>query len=118
MSVGLLGYVLVTSAAVARGRRLLLGDLQVYALTPVGVPLAEAAGRLLAAEAGADFVGSDDLAAKIQGGWTDFEVAIATPDQMKVCGKLGKILGPRGLMPNPKTGTVTMDLAKTVNEVE
>jgi large subunit ribosomal protein L1 len=71
-----------------------------------------------AQEAGADFVGSDDLAEKIKGGWTDFEVAIATPDMMKVCGKLGKILGPRGLMPNPKTGTVTMDLARTVNEVK
>jgi len=71
-----------------------------------------------ALEAGADFVGADDLAEKIKGGWTDFEVAIATPDMMKVCGKLGKILGPRGLMPNPKTGTVTMDLARTVKEVK
>ena len=71
-----------------------------------------------ALEAGADFVGADDLAEKIKGGWTDFEVAIATPDMMKVCGKLGKILGPRGLMPNPKTGTVTMDLTRTVKEVK
>ena len=71
-----------------------------------------------AKEAGADFVGSDDLAEKIQGGWTDFDVAMATPDMMKVCGKLGKILGPRGLMPNPKTGTVTMDIARTVREVK
>jgi large subunit ribosomal protein L1 len=71
-----------------------------------------------AKEAGADFVGSDDLAEKIQGGWTDFDVAIATPDMMKVCGKLGKILGPRGLMPNPKTGTVTMDIARTLREVK
>lgn len=71
-----------------------------------------------AQNAGADFVGADDLANKIQGGWTDFEVAIATPDMMKVVGKLGKVLGPRGLMPNPKTGTVTMDLEKTVREVK
>ncbi len=71
-----------------------------------------------ATEAGADFVGGAELAEKIQGGWTDFDVAIATPDMMKVCGRLGKILGPRGLMPNPKTGTVTMDLARTVNEVK
>jgi large subunit ribosomal protein L1 len=71
-----------------------------------------------AKEAGADFIGAEDLAEKIQGGWTDFEVAVATPDMMKVCGKLGKILGPRGLMPNPKTGTVTMDVARTVREVK
>jgi large subunit ribosomal protein L1 len=71
-----------------------------------------------AKEAGAEFVGADDLAEKIQGGWTDFDVAIATPDMMKVCGKLGKVLGPRGLMPNPKTGTVTMDIARTVREVK
>lgn len=71
-----------------------------------------------AKSAGADFVGTDDIAEKIQGGWTDFEVAVATPDQMKVVGKLGKILGPRGLMPNPKTGTVTMDIAKAVQEVK
>ena len=71
-----------------------------------------------ATEAGADFVGSDDLAEKITGGWTDFDVAIATPDMMKVVGRLGKILGPRGLMPNPKTGTVTMDITRTVKEVK
>ena len=71
-----------------------------------------------AKQAGADFVGADDLAEKIQDGWTDFEVAVATPDMMKVCGRLGKVLGPRGLMPNPKAGTVTMDVARTVQELK
>ena len=69
-----------------------------------------------AEEAGADVVGSADLAAKIEGGFTDFDVAIATPDQMGNVGKLGRILGPRGLMPNPKTGTVTFDVGKAVSE--
>ncbi len=71
-----------------------------------------------AEDAGADIVGSDDLAAKIKGGWTDFDVCVATPDMMRVLGPLGKVLGPRGLMPNPKTGTVTMDLARTVKELQ
>lgn len=71
-----------------------------------------------AAEAGADFVGADDLAEKVKGGWTEFDVAVATPDMMRVLGPLGKVLGPRGLMPNPKTGTVTMDVSKAVKELK
>jgi large subunit ribosomal protein L1 len=71
-----------------------------------------------AQEAGADIVGAADLATKIEGGFTDFDVAIATPDQMGTVGKLGRVLGPRGLMPNPKTGTVTMDVAKAVREAK
>jgi len=71
-----------------------------------------------AEEAGADVVGSADLATKIEEGFLDFDVAIATPDQMSVVGKLGRILGPRGKMPNPKTGTVTMDVGKAVREAK
>src|SRR5437899_6800784 len=71
-----------------------------------------------AQEAGADIVGGDDMVEKIQGGWIDFDAVIATPDMMRGVGKLGKVLGPRGLMPNPKTGTVTMDVAKAVKEVK
>jgi large subunit ribosomal protein L1 len=69
-----------------------------------------------ALDAGADFVGADDLVAKIQGGWFGFDTAIATPDMMGVVGKIGKLLGPRGLMPNPKVGTVTFEVARAVKE--
>jgi large subunit ribosomal protein L1 len=68
--------------------------------------------------AGADAVGTDELVARIQGGWLDFDAAIATPDQMAKIGRIARILGPRGLMPNPKTGTVTMDIAKAVADIK
>lgn len=71
-----------------------------------------------AQDAGADFVGGEDMVNKIMGGWTDYDAVIATPDMMKSAGKLGKVLGPRGLMPNPKTGTVTFEVAKAIKETK
>src|SRR6187549_2795824 len=71
-----------------------------------------------AEEAGADFVGGEDMVAKIKGGWLDFDAVIATPDMMRLVGQLGKVLGPRGLMPNPKTGTVTPDVTTAVKETK
>ena len=71
-----------------------------------------------AEEAGADHVGGEELAKKIEGGWLDFDAVVATPDMMRVVGRLGKVLGPRGLMPNPKAGTVSLDVAKAVTEIK
>jgi large subunit ribosomal protein L1 len=71
-----------------------------------------------AQDAGADFVGSDELIKKISDGWLDFDKAVATPDMMAAVGRIGKVLGPRGLMPNPKTGTVSMDIGKAVKEIK
>ncbi len=78
------------------------------------MPRVKRSGKLR--EAGADYVGAEDLVAKIQEGWFEFDMAIATPDMMGVVGKIGKLLGPRGLMPNPKVGTVTFDVDKAVKE--
>jgi large subunit ribosomal protein L1 len=82
------------------------------------VVFAKGAAAQAAKDAGADFVGMEDLVKKCQEGWTDFDVAVATPEAMQEVRKLGKVLGPRGLMPNPKTGTVTEDTAKAVKEVK
>lgn len=71
-----------------------------------------------AKDAGADFVGAEEMAEKVKEGWLDFDAVIASPDMMRSVGRLGKILGPRGLMPNPKTGTVTMDIGRAVNEIK
>lgn len=71
-----------------------------------------------AEEAGADFVGGEDLANQIQGGWLDFDAVVSTPDMMKVVGRLGRVLGPRGMMPNPKSGTVTFEVGKAVEEIK
>ena len=82
------------------------------------VVLCRGAKQNEATEAGADFVGEADLIQKISEGWFDFDVIVATPDMMGQLGKLGRVLGPKGLMPNPKTGTVTMDVAKAVKEIK
>lgn len=86
--------------------------------TVVLVVIAKGEKAKEALDAGADHVGADDLLEKIKGGWTDFSALIATPDMMRELGKLGKVLGPRGLMPTPKAGTVTTDVAKAVKEVK
>jgi large subunit ribosomal protein L1 len=80
--------------------------------------IANAEKQREAREAGADEIGGEDVVEKIMGGWTDFDAVVATPDMMRAVGKLGKVLGPRGLMPNPKTGTVTVDIAKAVKEIK
>lgn len=86
--------------------------------TPTVLVFARGEKAKEAEEAGADIVGAEELVAKIQDGWLEFDVAIATPDMMSMVGRLGRILGPRGLMPNPKTGTVTFDVARAVQEAK
>ncbi len=80
--------------------------------------IANAEKQREAKEAGADEIGGEELVDKINGGWTDFDAVVATPDMMRAVGRLGKVLGPRGLMPNPKTGTVTLDIMKAVQEIK
>src|SRR6186713_1739555 len=80
--------------------------------------IANAEKQREAREAGADEIGGDELVERIMGGWTDFDAVVATPDMMRSVGKLGKVLGPRGLMPNPKTGTVTLEVTKAVQEIK
>jgi large subunit ribosomal protein L1 len=80
--------------------------------------IANAEKQRAAEEAGADEIGGEELVEKINGGWMDFDAVVATPDMMRAVGKLGKVLGPRGLMPNPKTGTVTPDITKAVQEIK
>jgi large subunit ribosomal protein L1 len=80
--------------------------------------IANAEKQREAKDAGADEIGGEELVDKINGGWTDFDAVVATPDMMRAVGRLGKVLGPRGLMPNPKTGTVTLDIAKAVQEIK
>jgi large subunit ribosomal protein L1 len=91
-----------------------------HGLGTVSRVLVFASGEKLreAQEAGADHVGGEELAKQIEGGWLDFDSVVATPDMMRVVGRLGKVLGPRGLMPNPKAGTVTLDVAKAVQEIK
>ena len=86
--------------------------------TKTVVVFAKDAAAEAAREAGADYVGDSDLAEKIAGGWLDFDVVVASPDMMAEVGKLGRVLGPKGLMPNPKTGTVTPDVAKAVKDIK
>ena len=93
-------------------------DQQIPGKTSKVIVFAQGDQAKAAEDAGADIVGAEDLVQKIQDGWLDFDVAVATPPMMAQVGRLGRILGPKGLMPNPKTGTVTMDTAKAVNDIK